>query len=117
MSTPKKKATRKATATQAAASTKVKEVIAETIPTVETVAKAKVEAIPEVQTPVEVTPETPKINIFIQYAGKQISEEELVDKIRADYSGEICKLSLYVKPEDSAVYYVANDGDTGVIYF
>lgn len=55
---------------------------------------------------------TTKVNTYVEFAGKQISTEELEEKVRADYKAKsktrIKTIEIYVKPEDSAAYYVVN---------
>ena len=50
---------------------------------------------------------TPKISLILQYLGKELPQEAMVEAVKA--------LDLYVKPEDSAVYYVINGESTGKI--
>ena len=55
---------------------------------------------------------------YVQYQGKQISQEEAVEAVKAAWTGETIKtLELYVKPEDGAVYYVINGSETGKVTF
>lgn len=67
--------------------------------------------------------EPAKVSLFIQYQGQQTSQEEIISAIHNSWTeagnnlSDIRTMSIYVKPEDTAVYYVINDGDTGVIYF
>lgn len=56
-----------------------------------------------------------KTSLFIQHLGKEVSEEDLVKRVTDIWNNELGKeseplteLSLYVKPEENAVYYVAN---------
>lgn len=60
----------------------------------------------------------PEVKLYIQYAGRQISEQEAVEAVLATWTGEPVKtLELYVKPEDGAVYYVVNGGKSGKVDF
>ena len=59
-------------------------------------------------------------NISVQFAGKSYSTEELVkiakDVWQYDYKREekdLLSVELYVKPEESAVYYVFNGTEDG----
>jgi len=61
-----------------------------------------------------------KCNISVQFAGKSYSQEDLL-KIAKDVwvydlnrtAEELVNVELYVKPEDSSVYYVFNGTETG----
>ena len=58
----------------------------------------------------------PKISLTLQYLGKELTQEAMVDAVKAQWTGaDIKTLELYVKPEDSAVYYVVNGESTGKI--
>lgn len=52
----------------------------------------------------------PKTTVYVEYYGRQVDLDKLVATVKAQV-GSAKDLQLYVKPEDSAVYYVA-DGDT-----
>lgn len=52
----------------------------------------------------------PKTTVYVEYQGRQADVDKLVAAVKAQV-GAVKDLQLYVKPEDSAVYYVAN-GDT-----
>lgn len=67
-----------------------------------------------------------KINVstYIQYLGKEIEQNQLVEKVKANWMDQgndakaIKNLELYVKPEEGAVYYVVNGiPDSGKIDF
>ncbi|MFT3952699.1 MAG: DUF6465 family protein [Oscillospiraceae bacterium] len=52
-------------------------------------------------------------NLYVEYAGKQISADEIVELVKASYTAdggaeEIKTLSVYVNVDDSAAYYVVN---------
>ncbi len=60
----------------------------------------------------------PEVKLYVQYQGKQISQEEAVEAVKAAWTGEPIKsLELYVKPEDGAIYYVINGSETGKVTF
>lgn len=60
----------------------------------------------------------PKVALYVQYAGKQVSEAELVEAVKAGWTGAPIKtLNLYVKPEDGFVYYVVNGDESGKLEF
>ena len=60
-------------------------------------------------------------NIYIQFAGKEVKAEELVEQVKALWTAEghrassIKSLEVYVKPEDMAAYYVINGKENGKI--
>lgn len=61
-----------------------------------------------------------KTNLVIQYYGKEVSQEEIIDKVNAAYSAETGKkatsikvLNIYVKPEENAAYYVVDNKAAG----
>lgn len=64
-----------------------------------------------------------KTTLFVEYFGKQVSDKEMVaavKKVWADAGnkmGDIKTLELYIKPEESAVYYVINNTENGKIDF
>ena len=52
----------------------------------------------------------------LQYMGKELSQEDMVAAVKAQWTGEEIKtLALYVKPEDQAVYYVVNGEGSGKV--
>ena len=52
----------------------------------------------------------------VKNMGKELSQEDMVAAVKAQWTGaDIKTLDLYVKPEDSAVYYVINGESTGKI--
>ena len=95
--TPKKPGRRPMTAEEKVASAKAREE-----------AKAKAE---------KMVPE-----MMLQYAGTEQDISALVDFVKEDFKKNhkrtlLTELKLYIKPEDSAVYYVANGSVTGQISF
>lgn len=67
--------------------------------------------------PKAAAPASMQAELFVQYQGFEVSEQDLLALVRADYPGEISALRLYVKPEEHAAYYVVNENETGVVYF
>ncbi len=54
------------------------------------------------------------VTAVLQYAGKEVSYDELVAKARGAWNGEaIQELALYVKPEEEKVYMVVNGQEAG----
>lgn len=62
-----------------------------------------------------------KTELFIQFAGYEISQEDLVARVKEAWVkdgnkvSEIVTMSLYVKPEDYKAYYVINGSSAGAI--
>ena len=64
-----------------------------------------------------------KSEIYIQYGGKDYSQEVLMKMARDVWKydlkqkvGDLASVELYVKPEENAVYYVMNKDFTGSFY-
>ena len=57
-----------------------------------------------------------KADVFVQFGGKEFSEEAIMNKVVAAWEAEgkrasaIKKAKLYIKPEDGKAYYVINEG-------
>lgn len=61
-------------------------------------------------------------DVFIQFGGKEISHEDILNRIRQAYkesgaTDTITSLNAYVKPEESRIYYVINEDITGSIEY
>ena len=63
-----------------------------------------------------------KEQIYLQYLGKEISKDDLVERVKAIWTvemgrkaSEIKSITLYLKPEENAAYYVINSEETGRI--
>ena len=62
-----------------------------------------------------------KMKTFVEYNGKQVEEKEIIANIKkvwveaGNKVGDIKTLDLYIKPEESAVYYVINEKESGSI--
>ena len=61
-----------------------------------------------------------KNTLYIQYAGKSMSEEDLIKSAKDIWkydlkrkAGELESIELYVKPEENKVYYVMNEDVKG----
>ena len=59
------------------------------------------------------------VEIYVQYGPGESSVQTVVEKIKAEYveqghrASSIKSLKVYLKPEDSAAYYVINDKVAG----
>lgn len=57
--------------------------------------------------------------LYVQFAGNEVSTTDIIAKVKAAYIAEghkesaVKAIKLYIKPEDSAVYYVINDKASG----
>lgn len=66
---------------------------------------------------------TAKKNVFIQYQGRERMEQGLFTQIHKDIlrqgmkDEEIEEVNIYIKPEEAAVFYVANNKIQGQIPF
>ena len=70
---------------------------------------AKTRKAPAKRTPAAKKTAAPQVSLTLQYMGKELSQEDMVAAVKAQWTGEEIKtLALYVKPEDQAVYYVVN---------
>ena len=62
-----------------------------------------------------------KTALYVQFAGNEVTEADIIDKVKAAYVAEghkesaIKEINLYVKPEEFAVYYVINDKAIGKV--
>lgn len=60
-------------------------------------------------TSVEAPAET-KVDFFVEFAGVQVSIDEVVKNVKATYGKDAKEISVYLKPEESKAYFVA-DGE------
>ena len=64
-----------------------------------------------------------KTSLYVQYLGKEIAEKDMIASVKKAWTkagnkvGDIKTITLYVKPEESAVYYVINGTETGKVEF
>ena len=62
-----------------------------------------------------------KTALYVQFAGNEVTEADIIDKVKAAYVAEghkesaIKEINLYVKHEEYAVYYVINDKAIGKV--
>lgn len=62
--------------------------------------------------------------VYVEYAGKQVNEKDMIENAKKTWvyetgkkESDIKSISLYVKPEDGAVYFIVNGTDEGKITF
>lgn len=64
-----------------------------------------------------------KTTLFVEYYGKQVEDKAIIASVKKAWTksghkvSDIKTMELYVKPEESAVYYVINKTDTGKVEF
>ena len=62
---------------------------------------AKTRKAPAKRTPAAKKTAAPQVSLTLQYMGKELSQEDMVAAVKAQWTGEEIKtLALYVKPED-----------------
>ena len=62
-------------------------------------------------------PAAPVVTLTVQYMGKEMTQQAMVEAVKAQVEVEIKTLDLYAKPEEAAVYYVVNGDITGKVEF
>ena len=73
-------------------------------------------------TPVKAAKAEIKTALYVQFAGNEATEADIIDKVKAAYVAEghkesaIKEINLYVKPEEYAVYSVINDKAIGKVH-
>lgn len=58
-------------------------------------------------------PEQPaeaKVNFFVEFGGVQVSADDVIANVKVSYGKDAKEISVYLKPEESKAYYVA-DGE------
>ena len=108
-----KKTTKTATktATKAAKTTKAAEEVKAEVKA-EKKAPAK-KAAPKKTAPKKTAPAKPaeaKVDFFVEYGGVQVSVADVISNVKATYGKDAKEISVYLKPEESKVYFVA-DGE------
>lgn len=69
----------------------------------------------------DVVKETTNQEVYVQFAGKEVETENLIEQVKDVWTAEgnsisaIKSLALYIKPEDMAAYYVINGEAEGKI--
>ena len=64
-----------------------------------------------------------KTSLFVEYQEKQVEEKAIIAAVKKMWTkaghkvSDIKTMDLYVKPEESAVYYVINKTETGKVAF
>jgi hypothetical protein len=64
-----------------------------------------------------------KTSMFVEYKGKQVEDKAILAAVKKAWTesgnkvGDMKTMELYIKPEESAVYYVINGTETGKVNF
>lgn len=64
-----------------------------------------------------------KVNAYVEFYGKQVEEKNIIADVKKAWTnsgrkvGDIKTMDLYIKPEESAVYYVINGTESGSVAF
>lgn len=64
-----------------------------------------------------------KVKTVVEYSGRQVEEKDILASVKKAWTksggkiGDIKSVDLYIKPEESAVYYVINKTETGAVAF
>ena len=63
-----------------------------------------------------------KTELFLQFAGKEFTEKDILQKVKDVWTktlknkvGDMKDVKIYLKPEESAAYYVINGETTGKV--
>lgn len=104
---PVKKATTKAAA-EKATETPAKKAPAKKAPAKKTAPKKVAPKKPAAKA-VEAKIES-KVDFFVEYGGVQVSIEEVINNVKLTLGKEAKEISVYLKPEESKAYFVA-DGE------
>jgi hypothetical protein len=65
-------------------------------------------AVPKKVAPKKPVPVETKVNFFVEYAGAQVPVEEVIKNVKATYGKDAKEISIYLKPEESKAYFVAD---------
>lgn len=57
-------------------------------------------------------PAEAKVDFFVEFGGVQVSVEKVVADVKATYGKDAKEFAVYLKPEESKAYFVA-DGESG----
>ncbi|MBR1483324.1 MAG: hypothetical protein IJ598_10205 [Ruminococcus sp.] len=62
-------------------------------------------------------PAETKVNFFVEFGGVQVAVDEVVKNIKATIGKEPKELAVYLKPEESKAYFVADGVDGAMDVF
>ena len=95
----------------------VEKVVEKTAPAVEKAAEKVVEETKEA------AKKEMKTTLIVEHQGKQVEDKDMIAAVKKAWTksgrkiGDIKTMTLYVKPEEAAVYYVINTTETGSVAF
>ena len=120
-----KKQESKLNAMKAKAAPVVEKVVEKTPPAVEKAAEKVVEETKEAAKKVrKAAPKKEmKTTLIVEHQGKQVEDKDMIAAVKKAWTksgrkiGDIKTMTLYVKPEEAAVYYVINTTETGSVAF
>lgn len=120
-----KKQESKLNAMKAKAAPVVEKVVEKTAPAVEKAAEKVVEETKEAAKKVrKAAPKKEmKTTLTVEHQGKQVEDKDMIAAVKKAWTksgrkiGDIKTMTLYVKPEEAAVYYVINTTETGSVAF
>ena len=103
----------------------VEKVVEKTAPAVEKAAEKVVEETKEAAKKVrKAAPKKEmKTTLIVEHQGKQVEDKDMIAAVKKAWTksgrkiGDIKTMTLYVKPEEAAVYYVNNTTETGSVAF
>ena len=103
----------------------VEKVVEKTAPAVEKAAEKVVEETKEAAKKVrKAAPKKEmKTTLIVEHQGKQVEDKDMIAAVKQAWTksgrkiGDIKTMTLYVKPEEAAVYYVINTTETGSVAF
>lgn len=103
----------------------VEKVVEKTAPAVEKAAEKVVEETKEAAKKVRKTApkKEMKTTLIVEHQGKQVEDKDMIAAVKKAWTksgrkiGDIKTMTLYVKPEEAAVYYVINATETGSVAF
>ena len=99
----------------------VEKVVEKTAPAVEKAAEKVVEETKEAAK--KVRKKEMKTTLIVEHQGKQVEDKDMIAAVKKAWTksgrkiGDIKTMTLYVKPEEAAVYYVINTTETGSVAF
>ena len=103
----------------------VEKVVEKTAPAVEKAAEKVVEETKEAAKKVrKAAPKKEmKTTLIVEHQGKQVEDKDMIAAVKKAWTksgrkiGDIKTMTLYVNPEEAAVYYVINATETGSVAF
>lgn len=86
------------------------------------VEKKEEKAVEKTAAPKKRATRKPAKTIVLQYMGREINEADLTERALAQFAATegavaVKKITMYLKPEDNAAYYLINDQYTGRVDF